>query len=629
MADKAKGVLRVRILLTWATVSVGVFAIVALSAGGAFLMYGRMYENLMFPGVRVLGVRLDGMTKQESRKAVQDAVDSALSKGLHFRYHGREAVIDATTASPNPDASRDLVIYDIDPAVETAFGIGRDSGWIRDALERLRVRVVALNVPVKTTLDTASIIDAVRMTFVKDVQKPRNAQLEINASTAPPVITVTEEQKGVELVIDPVLTTLARQAERLTFTTLELSDRVVTPTVAKKDLEAVIPAVADFLRRPNLTFIYEAQKFPVPLSTLAEWVSVTGSRVSLEVTLDPVAFAKGLRVLAKGVEQEEKNGNLVITDGKVESFVAGTEGITIDTEAVRADVLAHWPASSTFPLVVKKTQGSLVGKDPERLGIKDLLGVGRSNFSGSPSNRRKNIAHGAALVNGTLIQPGETFSLLKTLGEIDGAHNWLPELVIKGNETKPEFGGGLCQIGTTTFRGAMAAGLKIVERQNHSYRVRYYEPAGTDATIYDPKPDFRFMNDTAHPVYINAYLKGDDATFEFWGTKDGRIIDVGKPRIYNITSPPPMKLVETLDLPPGKKKCTEVAHAGADAELAYSVTYADGTKNTEVFRSHYRPWQAVCLVGVEKLSTPTESVPIEGVGGSPDSAAPVPPSATP
>ena len=60
----------------------------------------------------------------------------------------------------------------------------------------------------------------------------------------------------------------------------------------------------------------------------------------------------------------------------------------------------------------------------------------------------------------------------------------------------PEFGGGLCQIGTTMFRVTMNAGLPILERQNHSYRVRYYEPpVGMDVTIYEPKPDFRFRND--------------------------------------------------------------------------------------------------------------------------------------
>jgi hypothetical protein len=82
------------------------------------------------------------------------------------------------------------------------------------------------------------------------------------------------------------------------------------------------------------------------------------------------------------------------------------------------------------------------------------VAIGTSNFKGSPVNRRHNIAVGAASVNGTLIAPGEEFSLLKTLGDIDAAAGYKPELVIKGGKTLPEFGGGLCQIGTTAFRAA-------------------------------------------------------------------------------------------------------------------------------------------------------------------------------
>jgi vancomycin resistance protein YoaR len=137
--------------------------------------------------------------------------------------------------------------------------------------------------------------------------------------------------------------------------------------------------------------------------------------------------------------------------------------------------------------------------------------------------------------------------------------------------------------------------------------VSYYEPAGTDATIYEPSPDLKFVNDTGHHVLINSYVKGDEVVFEFWGTKDGRTVAPIVPHIYNTVAPPAMKLVETLDLAPGKKKCTESAHAGADAEFTYHVTYADGTEHSEVFSSHYRPWQAVCLVGVEKLSEPALS----------------------
>jgi vancomycin resistance protein YoaR len=196
------------------------------------------------------------------------------------------------------------------------------------------------------------------------------------------------------------------------------------------------------------------------------------------------------------------------------------------------------------------------------------------------------------------------------------------ELVIKGDKTTPEYGGGLCQVGTTTFRVALNTGLPIIERRNHSYRVSYYEPAGTDATIYDPSPDLKFVNDTAGHILIQTKITGNTLRFEFWGTSDGRQVTQTKPEIYNITQPGPTKIVETQELAPGQKKCTESAHAGADTVFYRTITYMSGEKKEETWKSHYVPWQAVCLVGVEKPAEPsiteTESTPLasESISGT-------------
>ncbi len=182
--------------------------------------------------------------------------------------------------------------------------------------------------------------------------------------------------------------------------------------------------------------------------------------------------------------------------------------------------------------------------------------------------------------------------------------------MIKGNETIPEIGGGLCQVGTTTFRGAMAAGLDITSRRNHSYAVSYYADdrnglPGTDATIYDPYPDFRYINDTPGYLLLQTRIEGDHLYFDYWGTDDGRNAYFTEPQISGWIAPPPTKEIETTDLAPGERKCTESAHAGTTAWFDYIVDYADGTKHQETFTSTYKPWQAVCLVGVEKLSEET------------------------
>ncbi|MCD4704994.1 VanW family protein, partial [bacterium] len=115
--------------------------------------------------------------------------------------------------------------------------------------------------------------------------------------------------------------------------------------------------------------------------------------------------------------------------------------------------------------------------------------------------------------------------------------------------------------------------------------------------------DMKFVNDTDKHILIQTRIVGTKLYFDFWGTKDGRQVTVTDPIIYNIVGPGPTKEIETLDLEPGKRRCTESAHNGADAYFDYKVEYVDGEIFEERVRSHYVPWQAVCLVGVEKLSS--------------------------
>ena len=121
------------------------------------------------------------------------------------------------------------------------------------------------------------------------------------------------------------------------------------------------------------------------------------------------------------------------------------------------------------------------------LGVKELVGSGYSTYSGSIENRVFNVSHGASKINGVLIPPGETFSFNKTVGDITAATGFKQAYVIKSGRTVLDDGGGICQVSTTLFRAALNAGLPIVNRTAHAYRVGYYEqgfPPGIDATIY-------------------------------------------------------------------------------------------------------------------------------------------------
>jgi len=590
--------------IMWTIVAAASFAV--LCGLGAFGVFGyeRLYANRIFPGVRVLGVRLDGLTTNEARDALHTAIDHAMKDGVRFAYGGRDITLGGSTVAQNdPDLSRDYVTYDVDGAVVAAMSFGRSGNAIRDTLARWIARAHPAKLSAATQVDENGVRNAVMKSIGDLVAPAEDARIDIgwNAGAATPRIDIIDAKSGKEIRWQPAFEALHRQADALRFSPIELTDAVAEPKLFADDIRPLKTDAEALLARAPITLTYDGTTYDVSKERFAEWINAVQSDRSLSVTIDPERFAKSIRELAP-IEVEAKKGSFAVTDGKIMDFEAGTTGIAIDDAATLNGLLDGIWTTSTFPIIAHRVEAALGGNDPERLGIKEIIGIGTSNFGGSPSNRRKNIATGVMKVNGTIIAPGEEFSMLKTLGEITAENGWLPELVIKGNKTTPELGGGLCQIGTTMFRSALNAGMKITERRNHSYRVSYYEPAGTDATIYDPAPDMKWVNDTSAHILIHAYIKGDIVTYEFWGTKDGRRATVGPPKITGTTPAPPKKVIETLDLKPGQTKCTESAHAGANAELPYKVEYADGTVHEETFFSHYRPWQAVCLVGVEKLS---------------------------
>ncbi len=596
----------IRAIATWTSITLGVLAIVGLVFFTAESAYARLYENRMYPGIRIYGVRVDGMTREEARETVQKEVDLALQKGFRFMFMGQEVQLQAASG---PDVSQELIRYDVTGAVDRAFFFGRQKTWIQNGVSQLALRVRPANVNGDIYLDTNGVHDALLLAYEEKIKPPQDAAFTYVFDERGDVfIHIENERSGYALEIGHALDTLKDQAAGLAFEPILLQEVRAEPTVFRDELEPLLPEVEGLLNRPAITLTYQGRPYRFDPEAFSKWIApIRGEDDSLSIGFDPMRFHDAVVERAPDIERDVTNGSLKIVDGDIDAFTAGQNGIAINTSSTLAAIWEFWPEETTFPIETDVIPAALLGDDPERLGIREIIGVGTSDFSGSPANRRHNIRLGVERVNGTLVPPGEEFSMLQTLGSIDGANGWLPELVIKGNKTIPEYGGGLCQIGTTAFRGAMDTGLEITERRNHSYRVRYYEPAGTDATLYEPAPDFRFRNDTGHHILINGYIQGDEVVFEFWGTRDGRAVAPLEPVIYNITAPPPTKLIETLDLPPGVKKCTESAHAGADASLTYTVTYADGSTHEEVFTSHYRPWQAVCLIGVEALSDTSTS----------------------
>src|SRR5438445_13404782 len=115
------------------------------------------------------------------------------------------------------------------------------------------------------------------------------------------------------------------------------------------------------------------------------------------------------------------------------------------------------------------------------MGIRDAVAT-YTTIYGGVANRIHNVQHVAHLVDDKLIAPGATFSFNKTTGDRNAAKGFLVAPVIVNGEVTTGLGGGVCQVSTTVFNAAFAAGLKITDRTNHALYISHY-PHGRDATV--------------------------------------------------------------------------------------------------------------------------------------------------
>jgi vancomycin resistance protein YoaR len=586
----------------------------------AYLAYSKAYSNKAISGLSFANYNLSGRDQEEIENLVNKEVEKYNNEGMVFYYQDKKTTLTPTVSSFEPDLAYPILSFNAKETAKNAINYGKDKSFVENIVKSFNTLISGKKVKLVYNLEEKKI---------KELLKTKYQELEYPAQDAKLIIEISEnndnenniyiEEEKIGKIIDyeKAISGLKDNLALAQDVSIHLQGKTDYPQIYKQEVENKISEVNELMKISPINLYHENRQWQVTKDDFTKWLNfkqTESEEIIIEVNKDKIEEFLN-KEIAPNIDKKPVKADFVIENGKVEKFQLAEKGLNLEidktTELIQKAVKDK---KSEINLIISDI--SYDTSDNLNLGIKELIGTGHSNFAGSSSNRRHNIRVGAESLNGMLIKPGQEFSLVQALGDIDAENNYLQELVIKGNETVPEYGGGLCQIGTTVFRTALESGLKITERKNHSYRVSYYEPAGTDATIYSPKPDFRFLNDTQAHIMIQYRIEGNDLYFDFWGTNDGRKASTTDPVIYNITSPPSTRYIETEDLEPGKVKCTESAHNGADAYFDYTVAYPEGSdtqaENKERrFYSRYIPWQEVCLIGKEENASSTEEVIID------------------
>ena len=147
--------------------------------------------------------------------------------------------------------------------------------------------------------------------------------------------------------------------------------------------------------------------------------------------------------------------------------------------------------------------------------IKDELGAKTTAYAAG-SNRGQNIALAARKINGSVVMPGEIFSVDETIRPYTPENGYLPDGAYKDGQVVQEYGGGVCQISSTLYNAVLWSELTVTQRAPHSMVVSYL-PYGMDAAIAEGYKDLKFMNNLEHPIYIEAITSGGKLTFRIFG----------------------------------------------------------------------------------------------------------------
>lgn len=152
--------------------------------------------------------------------------------------------------------------------------------------------------------------------------------------------------------------------------------------------------------------------------------------------------------------------------------------------------------------------------------FRDVLGEAKTPYKGADSNNRNtNLALACQAINGVVLMPGETFSYNNTLGERTAAKGYKPAPSYEAGLTVDTLGGGICQVSSTLYYSTLFADLEIVRRYNHGYVSDYIDP-GMDATVTWGGADFKFKNNTAYPIRIEAWRADGFVNVKIYGTDE-------------------------------------------------------------------------------------------------------------
>ena len=555
-----------------------------------FLTFEAVFENKFFPRSFIGDTHLVYLTKSKAFQVLSTKYNSRLQNKIPLTYNNQPFIVDLATSSAE---------VKLQEAINNAFYTGHQGHWGQKLLDQINILLLGKILIPEITLSLDKQTDRIAKIIYK---APKNAILKLDSSSSTTSANVTTTN-GI----------LGQELDRQSLKNSIKNYLVFGIQPSNLPVKKVEPKITTAEAIKAKQFIESSSQEPVKLTFEDQiWTIDSGELIKLlnlenDELIDKGKLSDYLKSLSEEINQPVQEGqfNFDPSTQRVSAFKPSQPGRELDVEktATLITLALEGNRAKTITLPVQITEPKIKIENINNLGIKELIGRGISNFSGSIPNRIYNLSLTASRLNGVLISPGEVFSFNNTVGDVTAETGYKQAYVIKSGRTVLDDGGGVCQDSTTLFRAVLNAGLPVIYRTAHAYRVSYYEqgfPPGLDATVFHPTVDFKFKNDTSSHILIQAYTSGNTLYVDLYGTSDGRVAVISKSTVTNQIPPPPELRQDDPTLPRGEVKQVDFPAWGATVTFNRAVTRNGETIINETFRSVYKPWQAIYLVGTKE-----------------------------
>jgi vancomycin resistance protein YoaR len=550
-------------------------------------------------GTVVGGVPVEGLEARELMKRLAPAARALDRRPLTLYVGDREWV-------RSPEALG--ISVDLRASAQRALMAGRSSSfsWMMRSLGSGR-----------QALEWVPRVDQARL---KRAVEELTALVKLEASNgdfsvAGAKVNVTPPTKGYALLAKPARTVLLQAALRPTpADRVELPVRVTDPKITTRHQDRVKLQAENILKAP-IDFVFEGRSFQVAADRIApalKFKVVESGKGQLVLEADPAILKEKIAAAAPFVNRTPKDATFSVAGDKV-TLHPSENGTTIDTSAAAGALVALGSGERrpiTLPAVVQPPE--LTTEAASKLGIKQRISAFTTTFDARNAPRVGNIDRMASAIDGTVLKPGDIFSLNESTGERSVSNGYQEAGVLVDGELVPGIGGGVCQVATTLFNAVFSAGLDVVERSNHSLFVSKY-PTGKDAMVNYGVQDLRFKNDTEFGLLLRAVVSARELTVSIYSSPLGRTVtETTSPQ----TNPraPVVKYLDDPTLPTGTEQVTAEGIPGFDVTVTRKVIAGGKVLHSDNFVSKYRPWKRVIKRGTGPAVAP-----------APAPAAPAPP----